>query len=106
MYWLSLVLALTFFVVSAASSWVFVHRSKALYPQLWHAAGMPRWMGGGSVKRIGLLTRYLRKRQYMYLPDEQAQKFAERIRLSMLIGECGFVVAICMPLVLLVTATF
>lgn len=88
-FWFSLSVFGLFLTVEGIASWVFIRRSRRLYPELWEHAGSPTLLGDGDLISAWPTNRYLLRRQYLQLDDATARNFAEKLRLPMLIGYFG-----------------
>ena len=88
-FWASFIIFAVFLTVESIASWVFIHRSRKKYRALWEHAGCPTLLGDSDLISAWGTTRYLMRREYQSLSDEAGRRFAERLRLPMLVGYFG-----------------
>ena len=88
-FWVSFAVFAVFLAVESVASWVFIRRSKERYPALWEHAGCPTLLGDADLIGAWGTNRYLMRREYQLLNDDAGKRFAEELRLPMLIGYCG-----------------
>ncbi len=73
-------------VLESITSWIFIRGSKKKHPELWIHAGKPNLIGNGDLISAWSLNKYLINRQYQKIGNEEAKKFAEKIRLPFVLS--------------------
>ncbi len=86
MFWISFVIFILFLILESIMSWIFIRKSKTLYPKLWLHAGKPTLMGNGDLISAWPLNKYLMNRDYIELEDNNEKDFARRIRLPFILS--------------------
>ena len=71
---------LFFLCLESLTSFIVIRRSKKHYPALWDHSGQPTLMGNGDLISCWPLVNYYQRREYLECGDDEAIRFATKIR--------------------------
>ena len=86
MFWSSFSIFALCLISESITSWIVIRRSKIKYPSLWKHAGKPTLIGNGDMISAFPLVNYIAYRRYAHLPEEEAVRFADNIRLPFVVS--------------------
>ncbi len=85
-FWTTFGLFAVCLTLESITSWIFIRGSKKKHPELWVHAGAPTVLGNGDLISAWPLNKYLMRKQYLEIGNEDAKEFAEKIRLPFVLS--------------------
>lgn len=77
---LSMLAFFVFLMLESVTSWIFIKGSKKKHPLLWKHAGKPTLLGNGDLMSAYPLIRYIWQREYAQIEDQNAIRYADKLR--------------------------